>query len=279
LFLCGCSDNPDTNLLTAEEFSNAFVTRIKLGDAGISVKQIGELELRIDGGQKDEHSVFLDNAYKEYSLSPETLDDVLNRYVQSTLETIRRLEDKEVDIARVVPVIKDAAYPAEIKKSLIEAGYKTDKIDFYYEPLNEELLVFYALDAERNIKYLGREEIEALELKAKEIRERAVKNLSNLLPEIERQGGAGTFMVTAGGTYEASLLLFDSIWTRDNFSVKGDIVIAIPSRDLLLVTGSRDVAGLKRLRALAEETVEKRSYHLTAQLFVRRDGKWLPFNE
>jgi uncharacterized protein YtpQ (UPF0354 family) len=86
-------------------------------------------------------------------------------------------------------------------------------------------------------------------------------------------------MVTAGGTYEASLLLFDSIWSSDNFNVDGELVVAIPSRDLLLVTGSRDKEGLEQLRKLAVKTVEEASYRLTPELFVRKEGGWLPFRE
>jgi len=279
LILCGCSEKPGTKLLTAVDFTEAYVARLESADASLSVKRSGELELRVGDGQENGHTVFLDNAYKEYRLAPEALDDVLDRYVQSAFETMRTLKDDEVDVDRIVPLIKDADYPTEIKKSLIESGYQTDKLDFYYEPLNEDLLVFYALDTERNIKYLGREDIEALGFKHGELRKRAVKNLNGLLPEIEKHGNAGTFMVTAGGTYEASLLLFDSIWSTENFNVQGEIVVAVPSRDLLLVTGSKDSDGLKRLRKLADETVKQGSYHLTAQFFVRRDGKWLEFNE
>ena len=69
------------------------------------------------------------------------------------------------------------------------------------------------------------------------------------------------------------------MWATGNFNVEGETVVAVPSRDLLLVTGSRDSDGLQRLRTLADKTVQEGSYHLTAQFFVRRDGKWLPFGE
>jgi uncharacterized protein YtpQ (UPF0354 family) len=276
---CGQEREPEPGSLTAAEFTEAYMEKLRSADPSLSVKKVGELELQVGGEQDDEHSVFLDNAYKEYHLAPEDIEQILDRYTQSILGTIRMPDIDAIDIARIVPVIKDAEYPVEIRKSLLEAGQKIDELDFFYETLNEHLLVFYALDTERNIRYLSREEIETLSMQPEELRAQAVKNLSSLLPGIQKHGDAGTFMVTAGGTYEASLLLFDSIWSSDNFNVDGELVVAIPSRDLLLVTGSRDKEGLEQLRKLAVKTVEEASYRLTPELFVRKEGGWLPFRE
>ncbi len=279
LHLSGCGGKPERNSLTAAQFTDAYVAKLRSTDPSLSVEKLGELKLRVGGEEEDGYSVFLDNAYKEYRLAPEDIDELLKLYTQSTLENVRMPTSDAIDIARVVPVIKDAAYPVEVRRSLLEAGHKTDNLDFYYETINEHLLVFYALDTERNIRYLGRKDIDSLSLQPEELRTQAVKNLSGLLPDIERHGNAGTFMVIAGGTYEASLLLFDSIWSTDNFNVDGEFVVAIPSRDILLVTGSRNTEGLEQLRTLAGKTVAEGSYHLTPELFLRQDGKWLLFKE
>ncbi len=281
---CGCGQQAQDQqaqdkLLTAPEFTEAFIAELCSTDDGISVEREGELDIVVLGAQDEELRMFLDNAYKEYRLAPEGMEDVLERYAQSTLETIHTYGDDSIDIDRVVPIIKDAAFPVESRMSLIEAGYDEDKIDSYCEPLNEHLVVLYAVDTERSIKYLGSDDIESLGLEPGELRRRALKNLNAILPEFERHGDSGTYMVTAGGTYEASLLLVDTIWTTENFAVEGDIVVAVPSRDLLLVTGSKDPDGLKRLHDAANETVQNAVYYLTAKLFVRRNGKWLPFTE
>ena len=48
-------------------------------------------------------------------------------------------------------------------------------------------------------------------------------------------------MLKAGGDYEASLLLFDDIWRDGQVKVDGDIVVAVPAKDVLLVTGSNNL--------------------------------------
>jgi uncharacterized protein YtpQ (UPF0354 family) len=245
----------------------------------LSIRNKGDLELVVDCSEKYEQTVFLDNAYREYRAAPEGLKEVLTRYARATLDSAKEAEDETIDIARVVPVIKDAAYPAEVKKHLVEAGHDVEKFDPYFERLNSELLVFYVEDSESNLRYLHRSEVSSLGLEPKALRARAVKNLQGMLPKIVQHGGPGIYMVTAGGTFEASLLLLDHLWSENEFSVKGELVVAVPSRDLLLVTGSQDADALSRVRKTVGRTVEKGGYCITAKLFVRRGGEWVVFEE
>jgi len=99
-----------------------------------------------------------------------------------------------------------------------------------------------------------------------------VANLRRVLPDIELHEGPLVSMLTAGGTYEASLLLLEDLWAGDKPKVDGDYVVAVPSRDVLLITGSRNQEGLAKLRELAEEIATTGSYALTSELFIRRNG-------
>ena len=55
--------------------------------------------------------------------------------------------------------------------------------------------------------------------------------------------------------------------------VDGDLVFAVPSRSVLLFTGSKNAAGLAFLRQLAGEVAGEADHPLTPTLFVRRGGK------
>ena len=117
--------------------------------------------------------------------------------------------------------------------------------DNVYEDLNSDLIILYAEDSQKNIRYLTPADLEKVNIDRKELRNLACENLKKLLPKIERQGANGLYMITAGGDYEASLLLFGSMWIDMQKDVHGDVVVAIPTRDLLIVTGS-DVTSLFR---------------------------------
>lgn len=70
------------------------------------------------------------------------------------------------------------------------------------------------------------------------------------------------------------MLLLDDIWTGKNLAVKGDIVVSIPSRDMLLVTGSEDARGIEKVRQIAKRTFDEEPYRLTTTLFVYQGGKF-----
>jgi len=54
--------------------------------------------------------------------------------------------------------------------------------------------------------------------------------------------------------------------------VKGDFVIGVPARDMLLITGSNDKANLAGLRKMIKETYEGGDHTISDKLF-RWDGK------
>lgn len=278
MLIVGCNQQQEQKLLSENEFTEAYIAKLSAKEPKLSIERKDSLELVVHDSSDNHLRIYLGNAYKSYQQSPESRDNILEDFVQSMLETMRASgNDEEIDVKRIVPVIKDTDYLAGVKKSLGEAAKDPEKFDIYYETLNKDLLVFYVVDSEHNLKFLGQKELDQLKIKGTELRQLSLTNLETILPEIKKHGDGGTFMVTAGGTYEASLLLMETLWSRDNFEVRGDIVVSVPSRDLLLVTGSKDSEGLARIREIAQQTMSEGGYTLTDQLFVRKDGKWVRF--
>jgi uncharacterized protein YtpQ (UPF0354 family) len=121
--------------------------------------------------------------------------------------------------------------------------------------------------------------LEKAHIDRRELRPLACENLKRLLPKIERRGGNGLFVLRAGGDYDASLLLLDSMWVDMKKEVRGDVVVAIPSRDLLIVTGSEDFHGIEKVRKIVDESFAQGAYRLTKKLFVFRNGKLEEFKQ
>jgi len=74
-------------------------------------------------------------------------------------------------------------------------------------------------------------------------------------------------------------LLLDSIWSAPQIDLQGDIVVAIPTRDLLLVTGSQNPKGIEEVKQIVKEASSRFSYRLTPKLFVYRSGRFDEFRE
>jgi uncharacterized protein YtpQ (UPF0354 family) len=148
------------------------------------------------------------------------------------------------------------------------------KPEILTEPFNSELAIVYAEDRPQSLRYLTTRDNVGDRARLLNL---ALGNLHRLLPRIEmREGADHVLLIEAGGSYEASLLLADGIWSSGQITVDGDIVVAVPSRDALLVTGSRNRRGIARLRAMAAELAAG-TYALTPTLFVYRDGKFVRF--
>lgn len=265
----GCSRSP---VVTPREFTRGFAEALRSTEPGLKVTIVKDLELKVTSVDGRDSTAFLDNAYDVYRQDPKAKAEVIQRFVTSWLETVGAVQ-KGVDRSRIVPVIKDRPWLEETQQALLSRGAK-EIPDHVYEDFSPDLIILYAEDSPKNIRYLGPKDLELGKIERSELRALARENLKRLLPKVERHGTNGLYMFTCGGNYEASLLLLDSIWGSDKMDVKGDLIVAIPTRDLLLVTGSQDQRGIEKLRQMTEAAATSGSYRLTKKLFVYRNGRF-----
>jgi len=262
--------------LTKKQFTKEYYKKAIELNPDIEYKIVGDLHL-VSTIDSNDFQHFLDNAYSEYKLEPSDLDSIIVKYINASGD-LYNPSDK-IDINRIVPVIKDKNYIADIEKSLSEKGGVKSNTDLVYEKYNDELIVVFAEDQETSIKYFSNEDFIKTGFQRDSLLAKSIKNLNQILPEIQSVGDSGLYGIIAGGDYEASLILFESIWNKDNFDVKGDIVIGIPTRDLLFVTGSSDTKGLENVRENVKESYERGSYFLTTELFIWTGKKFEIFQE
>lgn len=270
----GCSES---QLATPRQFTHEFAECLRNAQRGLEVVVVKDLELKVTTADGRPSTSFLDNAYDMYRQDPRAKKDVIHRFVTARLEAITRIGDG-VDSARIVPVIKDRPWLEETRQALLSRGAKQVP-EYVHEDFSQDLIILYAEDSPKNIRYLVPKDLETAKIDRAGIRQLACKNLKDLLPKIEQRGANGLYILTAGGDYEASLLLLDSIWTNTQIEVKGDIVVAIPTRDLLLVTGSQDREGIEKVKRMVKEASNGGAYRLTQKLFIYRRGSFSEFNE
>ena len=114
---------------------------------------------------------------------------------------------------------------------------------------------------------------EALEAKA-------LENLAACCSELPVQpveDGPGLFQVWVGDSYEAARLLLHEPWGALADTVPGDLVVAAPSREVVLFTGSEDSTGLFLLNELATEMTES-AHGLSSQLLHWTPEGWETVN-
>lgn len=238
--------------------------RARLPQATITVT--GDFTLSIKGADGLETNLSTGNLHDDYKKNPANLGKIVEIYAKGVTER----SGGKLDRARIIPVIKDRPWVESLQRSL---GYEP-----LFEEFNKELVVVYAEDSNSRTRYLRVDENVGVD--RKDLRKLAVDNLEKLLPKIEMANIDGILTVfSAGGDYEASLLLFDHIWSSGQVQVKGDIVVAVPAKDALLVTGSQNRKGLAAMRKLVAEVTAQERYRLTDTLFVYRNGRFVKFGK
>jgi uncharacterized protein YtpQ (UPF0354 family) len=248
--------------ISSDQFTDEFIKGLKAAAPGATVTLQGPMEVHVRDTHGREYTARLDNAYASYVRDPNLRRELLRRHVAAGLEGLR--PDAPLDPSRVVPIIKD-------RKWLVEITRGTD-IKNVFDDFNEQLVIVYAEDTPATIRYLTPKILQESGFAKRQLRDLAVANLRQLLREPEVRIGPLVSLISVGGDYEASLLLFDNLWSSGQIKVDGEIVVAVPSRELLLFTGSRNAEGLAKLQELATQAVRESPYSLNDTLFVYRNG-------
>jgi len=261
------------DVMSPRAFTDAFAATATavMPFATVTIKGDLWLETRDAGGKTT--TTDLSNAYQLYRADPAQLVSVIRRYLTVLADTVSLSGAAlPVDRSRIVPVLKSNAWVEGVRQQ----RRATPAAQLIAEAFTGELTIVYVEDRPSSMRFLmaGDEVGDTSKL-----RTLALENLNRLLPKIEmRQGADGVFLIGAGGSYEASLLLADALWSSGQIKVDGDIVVAAPAKDAVLVTGSRNPAGIARLRALAAD-LAARPYGLTSVLYVYRGGKFARFED
>jgi len=269
----GAAPNTTTQVLSRQAFTEKVAQELAttFPDAKFSVA--GELAITRIEADGNNTEVSLENLYRDYSTAPGDLAELLRSFAAAIGEKCSAGCGGKVDRTRIAPVIKDRSWIEGNQRNLKK---RQPHLDFVFEDLNDELVIVYVQDAEHRVRFLMSNEDLGVERSA--LRKLAVENLGRIRPKIEMHSlGNNLAMFDVGGTYEASLLLLDSIWTDGQVKVNGDIVVAVPTRDALLVTGSKNRKGLSVLREVAAKLAAERSNPISDKLFVYRDGQFKKF--
>jgi uncharacterized protein YtpQ (UPF0354 family) len=251
--------------LTETEFAKKFADQLTESVSGLQIVSINELEIKTEFNGLEDITHYLDNCYSEYLNDPKDIKDIMDRYLNGAKSLY--LPKEPLNLDRVVPVIKDHRFVSQLKE--LNADFDDNHV---YEKYNSELYIFYAEDKEYSTNYLTQDDFKALGMSYENLKLKAIENLENMV-SIECHGDDGYFMLVAGGNYETSLILFD-LWDKENFDVKGEIIIGIPSRDLLIITGKDDKENKEKLQNIITEIQESGDHIVSKEMFEYINGKF-----
>ena len=264
ILLVGCAEK--SKIMSPKEFTEYYFKEIQNVFSEVDFNIADNLSIT---GEYDDltYQHYLDNAYNLYKQNPENLDTIMPTYINSAVELYTPQE--ATDIKRIIPVLKPREYLENVRE-LTNQREQTRKV--LSDDYDEDLVIMYGEDRDSSTSFLFDEDIDELNIERENLFDLSLENFKNIVTNIEKHGDSNIYMVTAGGTYEATLILWTELWTKETFPVNGEIIIAIPNRDLLLITGSEDRDGIDKLKEIAKESYESGSYEMSPHLY-RWDGE------
>src|SRR5262245_45851977 len=169
-------------------------------------------------------------------------------------------------VPRVVLSLPKAVVPD------IELSHDDSPIE---QPFVADLVLFYAFDQPTCFTMVAQRDLTRLALNKHGLHDVALANLRRTIPQPElHEISTRVFMLACGGNFEATTLLLDEIWQQVSRMVQGDLVVAVPARDIVIFTGTENREGLAFMRVKVSQVLETGDHTLTRHFLVRCGTRW-----
>ncbi len=223
--------------------------------------------------EKGDH-VNLHNAYRRYLSSPRHLQEqVVARYVAWLVGDHAAHNPLQEVRSQLLPVLRNASLLDQTKLAAAEKASWDEDASFQYRRVSNECVVLLGVDSEEHtlIKTEGPDASWGIDLEhALAVARGNLREQPDLPFE---QAADGVFKAAWGDGYNSSRALLPDMLHR--IPLRGLPVFMIPTRDLLLVAGDRDLDAQATLFKLAEEGMEA-GYAVSWELFQYVDGEMRP---
>jgi uncharacterized protein YtpQ (UPF0354 family) len=260
---------PAQDILTPEEFARAYLEAAGKAEPEIRFRKVDTDTYRASTADGAEIQIYLGNAYLEYRNSPDEKDDIIQRHVGS-LAILKNEGDAGISPDQIVPVVRDVGYLTALPWNDAD-----DRV--VYEPIAADLVMLFAFDLPDRIMSMQERHIGELGLDGTDLAALAKGNLGRLYGQnLQVLGGDGFYVFDTGTIYDSSMIFLD-LWSKDNFPVEGEIVVFVPARNFLIVTGTEEAEGLAQARKMSAEVYSSEAYPLSETGLVLRNGEWVAF--
>ena len=139
-----------------------------------------------------------------------------------------------------------------------------------------DLDIRYAFDADSGFRYLTERDLKTLKLTRDQLPALALANQRRLYPKITvERPTAFVGMFANGGDLEPSKILDFEFWEKEKSRFGGEIVCAVPARDVCWFTGLKPAGNVQNLRTNTERAHKDAGERAISRLlFLWRNKRW-----
>jgi uncharacterized protein YtpQ (UPF0354 family) len=167
----------------------------------------------------------------------------------------------------IYPYLK-RIYPAGDQAIELEGGN-----ELVSRPFNDHAIITYLIDRGETYSFVQQRHLVSHGITSDELHHRSLDNYRKLPIRIEDRSSLKVVLVN--GNLESTLLLIDGFWDLIRDDVKGNVIVACPSRDVLAIGGSLDSNAIKLLSGVIERVLPLGDHVLFPYILERtRAGAW-----
>ncbi|WP_202078506.1 DUF1444 family protein [Caldalkalibacillus salinus] len=203
----------------------------------------------------------------------EDVDTIINESLDNVESMIQAVEERrnvslEGNDTKIFPVMRSTSFPTETK----------DGKQLIYEEHTAESRVYYAIDLGQTYILIDEDMMYASHWEQQTIKEKALFNLRRLPNEAKQDTVSGNvfYFINVPDGYAASRILNQALINEYAQKVEGDLCIAIPHQDVLILADLRNTSGYDVMGQMGFHFYANGPMPITALPFKYVDGQLEP---
>lgn len=201
-----------------------------------------------------------------------THDQIIDDVIYRMEETIRALEQNKNLRQRkhsIFPVLRSPSFPTE----------KRDGTRLIHRRHTAESSIYYALDLGKSYALIDEKMMQESNMREEEIHQISLENIKKLdvIPKQDEVAGNIFYFFSPKDGYAASRVLNQDLLMKMNKKISGEMGVAIPHQDVLIVADIRNETGYQILGKLTVDFCMKGDIPLSPLPFLyHEDGELEP---
>jgi uncharacterized protein YtpQ (UPF0354 family) len=189
-------------------------------------------------------------------------------YIKESLHAMKENHELSGKEKRIFPVIRSTSFPIET----------SDGIPLIYDEHTAETRIFYALDLGKTYRLIDKDLFEKEQWSHQHLREMALFNLRSLETVIKEDHVAGNdfYFIRSNDGYDASRILNESLLQQFQKKITGDMVVAVPHQDVLIIADIQNETGYDVLAQLTMSFFASGRVPITALSFIYENNELEP---
>lgn len=225
-------------------------------------------QLRVEWKQtKKGLTIELPRLIAKYNERGETVVIEIVNDIQRALQLMNEEHSLRGMEKQIFPVIRSTSFPKESgEKQLVTTEHTA------------ETRIFYALDLKNSYRLIDETMIEQVNMSRKSLHEMALFNLRSLPNEYKKDEVHDNifYFIASQDGYDASRILNESFLAEMEQGCVGDMAIAVPHQDVLIIADIRNDAGYDILAQMTMRFFSEGRVPITALPFIYEDNKLEP---